>query len=411
MSKNTKVEHSRENGRFVTRQHSQFIYDLLEDKNLWGKYTRKMIAEMATDHCGYQVTVENVRTALRRKDAEHFTLHAMKTNHEGRTDRLQYEAERLGADPKDVPYGWIKEEGVSLFVRSNTPAKVLEDVMADSLAEMKRHSPKYPKIVRKKITDPHMLIIDPADVHIGKLALAVETGEEYNVEIAKKRCIEGVEGLIQKAQGFPLDKVVLVVGNDILHFDTPHRKTTSGTPQDTDGQLHSIYMEGLGLYVSLIERLVSLADVDVVYNPSNHDYISGWMLAQTLAAWFRNSKNVSFDVSIRHRKYFRYGDNLIATSHGDGAKHFDMPMLMASEAKDWSATKFRYIYLHHLHHKKVTKWQSALDTPGVTMQILRSPSAPDGWHDRNGYTQQPRAVEGFIHHKTKGQIASLTHYF
>lgn len=410
MSKNT-PQNRKGNGRFQSKPHSQFIHSLLDDKNLWGKYTRKTVAEMATEHCGYQVTVENVRTALRNRDSEDFTVHAMKTNHEGRTDRLQYEAERLGADPKSVPYGWIKEEGVSLFVRSDTPAVQLETVLENSLEAMKKHAPNYKKLDRKKITDPHLLIIDPADVHIGKLSMAIETGEEYNIQIAKERCIEGVEGLIQKAQGFPIEKVMLVVGNDILHFDTPNRTTTSGTPQDTDGQLHSIYLEGLDLYVQLIERLVTIADVDVVYNPSNHDYISGWMLAQTLAAWFRTAKNVTFDVSIRHRKYYRYGKNLIATSHGDGAKHADMPMLMAAEAEDWSDTKFRYIYLHHLHHKKVTKWQHVQDTPGVTLQILRSPSATDGWHDRKGYVKQPKAVEGFIHHRDKGQIASLTHYF
>lgn len=388
--------------------HGVFIRKLIKDHpELRGKINRQEIADMwAEQKGGYEISKEKVRCVLRNLDETSFTA-ALPANH----NRARLEAEKRGIDYDKVSITWLKDQETSFMVRNDIAGPNPQSLIDDSLALMQKHSPKYPKIKRTKVTDPHLLVIDPADVHIGKLSLAVETGEEYNIEIAKQRCIDGVEGLIQKANGFPIEKVLLVIGNDILHFDTPHRSTTSGTPQDTDGQLHQIYLEGLDLYVQLIERLLSVADVEVVYNPSNHDYMSGYMLAQTLSAWFRTSKNVTFDVSIRHRKYFRYGLNLLATSHGDGAKHNDMPMLMASESPDWSDTKFRYIYLHHLHHKKVTKWQSALDTPGVTMQILRSPSAPDGWHDRNGYTNQPMAVEGFIHHKEKGQVASLTHYF
>ncbi len=401
-----------EKGQFGATEHGKFIRSLIDDNANWGKYTGEQIADMASEAVGYKVTTENVRTILRGRDAQGFTIHGMKVNqYSERTGRVDHEAERLGIGGGNWHSAWIKEDGVSMYVRNDMPQQKIEDIIAESISKMQKHSPKYPKIKRAAVSDPHLLVIDPADVHIGKLAMSVETGHEYNVNEAKRRCIEGVEGLIQKAKGFPIEKVMLVIGNDILHFDTPKRGTTSGTPQDTDGQLHSIYLEGLDLYVQLIERLLKVADVEVVYNPSNHDYMSGYMLAQTVAAWFRKSQNVSFDVSIRHRKYTRYGQNLICTSHGDGAKHTDMPMLMAAEAKEWSETTRRYIYLHHLHHKKKVRWQDAGDMPGVSYQILRSPSAPDGWHDRNGYCGGPMAVEGFIHHKEEGQVASLTHYF
>lgn len=327
--------------------------------------------------------------------------------------RIQHEAERLGLDPRQVDHGWIKTEEASIHFRNDLSQVKAEDLFNDILKDMKKHAPKYKSIKRQKITDPHLLLIDIADLHIGKLALSVETGEDYNIEIAKQRCIEGVKGLIQKAQGFPLDRIMFIIGNDVLHFDTPKRTTTNGTPQDTDGQLHQIFKEGLNLYVEVIEMLLPIADVEVIYNPSNHDYMSGYMLAQSLEAWFRTVKNVTFDTTIRHRKYSTYGKNLFCTSHGDGAKHNDMPSLMSTEHPDWSnkENQFRYIYVHHLHHKKVTKWNSAHDTQGVELQVLRSPSAPDSWHAINGYCQAPRAVEGFIHHKEHGKIASLTHYF
>ena len=351
------------------------------------------------------------RSTIKRRARKMNISHTEST--QSKRDRIEREIVAMGIDPSSVDHGWIKTEEASIHFRNDLNSVSMEDLLSDTIEMMRNHSPGYKAFKRKKITEPHLLIIDPADVHIGKLALAIETGEDYDIEIAKKRCLEGVQGLLEKASGFPIEKIMFIIGNDILHFDTPNRTTTSGTPQDTDGQLHQIFKEALKLYVEIIEKLLPISDVEVIYNPSNHDYISGYMLAQALEAWFRTSKNITFDVSIRHRKYSTYGKNLFCTSHGDGAKHNDMPSLMSTEHPDWNnkETQFRYVFLHHLHHKKVTKWNSAHDTQGVHLQILRSPSAPDGWHHRNGYTQAPRAVEGFIHHKENGQVASLTHYF
>ena len=397
-------------GQFKQSKHTEYIRGLLKEEENWGKFTRKELAKMATEDCGYPVTVENVRSVLRSRDAQKFTKHAFQARFEGK-DRANYEANLRGIE--DWNMMWLKDEETSIQIKNDLPRKALETVVEESIKEMKGHSPKYKTLKRTKITDPHLLIIDPADIHIGKLALAVETGEDYNIEIAKQRAIEGVKGLIDKSQNYPIEKVLLIVGNDILHFDTPRGTTTSGTVVETHGQLHQIYNEGVKLYVEIIEMLTSIADVHVVHNPSNHDWTSGYMMAQTIAAWFRLNKNVTFDVAIRHRKHYTYGRNLITTSHGDGVSHDKMHNLMSTEHPDWNnkGTQFRYIYLHHLHHKKVMKWQNTKDNVGVTLQVLRSPSAPDGWHDRNGFVGVPMAIEGFIHSKENGQIAQLTHYF
>ena len=198
----------------------------------------------------------------------------------------------------------------------------------------------------------------------------------------------------------------MIIGNDILHIDTPRRTTTSGTPQDTDGMWYENFLNAKKLYVDVIESLLTVADVHVTYNPSNHDYTNGFFLADVISSWFRKCKNVTFDVSIKHRKYFSYGQNLIGTTHGDGAKVQDLPLLMAVEAnKEWSKSKHRYVYTHHVHHK------NAKDYAGVTVESLRSPSGTDSWHHRNGYQHNPKAVEGFLHHPKFGQVARLTHIF
>ena len=256
-----------------------------------------------------------------------------------------------------------------------------------------------------KQDDEHLLIIDPADVHIGKLAESFETGEDYNNQIAVQRVREGVEGILYKARGFRVDKILFVGGNDILHIDTPKRTTTSGTPQDTDGMWYSNFLIAKQLYIEVLNRLLKVADVHFVFNPSNHDYTHGFFLADVIQTYFKDCENITFDCDISHRKYFVYGDNLIGTSHGDGGKTQDLPLTMAHESPDWSRCKHRYFYIHHFHHK-VSK-----DYMGVCVEALRSSSGTDSWHHRNQYQHSPKAIEGFIHHPKFGQIARLTHLF
>ncbi len=309
-------------------------------------------------------------------------------------------------------HGWLKTKEASIFIKNKEGIISFDEMRAKFITEMSEYSPTYKKVKRKPIRDKHLLVIDIADLHIGKLADKSETGDSYNSDIGVKRALEGVNGILSKAKGFPIDKILFIIGNDVLHIDNANKSTSAGTTQDVDGMWYKNYEIARDLYIKIIEMLVNVANVHVVHNPSNHDYISGFMLADSIYCWFRNHKNITFDVSNAHRKYFIYGKNLIGSSHGDGAKMADMPLLMANEApSQWANTFYRYIYLHHIHHKDVTKFKSGKDYQGVTVEYLRSPSGTDSWHHRNGYQHAPKAIEAFIHNEELGQVARLTHLF
>lgn len=328
----------------------------------------------------------------------------------GNLPALLEECKKNGIPIANVRHYWHKSQQFSIFAKHEE--KSLEDTFEPILADLRKFSPKFKKIKRKPVSDPHCLVLDPADVHVGKLAVKSETGNEYNIEFAVNQVDEAVEGLLEKAYGFNLNKIIIVIGNDCLHTDTPRRTTTSGTPQDTSGMWHEAFLAAKDMYVRMIERCVSVADVHVVFNPSNHDYMSGWMLAQTIEAYYRFHDNISFDTSIKHRKYTQYGNSMIGTSHGDGAKLEKIGLLMAQEEPQmWVDTKYRYSYQHHVHHKQQWKFLAALDGIGITIEYLRSPSGTDGWHHRNGYTGNKKAVEAFVHSMEDGQVARLTHLF
>ena len=321
-------------------------------------------------------------------------------------DAISEHAEQIGIDEDDVKHGWFKTDDVSFFFTNpNYKSKQKEDFKERLLDYISQKSPKYPKLNRKELTDSHLLVINPADIHLGKLASSFETGDEYTVGKAIERVHEGVSGILEKSKGFKIDKILFVGGNDVLHIDTPRATTTSGTFQNTDGMWYDNYLKAFQLYVEILEKLIVEADVHFVYCPSNHDYTNGFFLCQAVEQYFRNNKNITFDNSISHRKYYTYGLNLIGLTHGDGGKMQDLPLTMAHEAKDWSSCKHRYLYIHHFHHK------IGKDFQGVALESMRSPSGTDSWHHRNQYCNNIKAVEGFIHHKEYGQICRLNHIF
>jgi hypothetical protein len=343
--------------------------------------------------------VEELARYIRRNEKTILDLH------EG-----TYEAtNNLDVANQNVKHLWIKHKGASLFVKNPNYVEEKEidplELQSKIIESLKDYIPRYPAIKRQRVAQKRLFVFSPADIHIGKLCSAFEVGEEYNSQTAVKRVLEGCHGLMSEIKENSIDKILFVIGNDILHIDNPRRTTTSGTPQDTDGMWYDNFLIAKQLYVDIIELMMGVADVHVVFNPSNHDYTNGFFLAQVIETHFKNCQNVTFDCSISHRKYFTYGNNIIGTTHGDGAKQQDLPMLMAHESSDWNKCKHRYFYIHHYHHK-ISK-----DYMSVCVEALRSPSGTDSWHHRNGYQHSPKAVEGFIHDFEHGQISRITHLF
>ena len=354
--------------------------------------------------------LENIKYNLGNYKAFSKYLTRFRKSYLNEYDGIYNATETLDIDNSNVKHLWVKNKQSSVFVKNpnfvQAEIATVSQLREDLIKDLQEYAPKFQRLERIANKDSYLLVIDPADIHIGKLCSAFESGETYNNQIAVQRVLEGVKGILQKVSSFNIDKILFIGGNDILHIDSPLRTTTSGTPQDTDGMWHTNFLIAKQLYTDVLELLLGVADVHFTFNPSNHDYTNGFFLAQVIETYFKECENITFDTSIAHRKGFKYFNNLIGTTHGDGAKQMDLPLLMAVEfPMEWSQTKHRYIYTHHVHHK------TSKDYAGITIESLRSPSGTDSWHHRNGYQHAPKAVEAFLHCKINGQIARITHIF
>ncbi len=234
-----------------------------------GKLKHEQLREAVEKQFGVKLSYDSIRKRMARmKKNDTFEVELEKNNFTG-----------------DWSHGWLKTDTASIFIRNDKGVMSYEEIRDELVSEMKKYAPKYPKIKRVKLGG-HLLVVDPADVHFGKLAVKEETGNDYNLAIAEMRFATGIDSLISKAQAFGIDSVVLVVGNDILHVDNPKRTTTAGTPQDTDGMWWEAYNTAKRCYIQAIEKLLTLGDVKLVFCPSNHDFMSGYMLTDAVVSWF-----------------------------------------------------------------------------------------------------------------------------
>jgi hypothetical protein len=327
--------------------------------------------------------------------------------------------------------------GYSLFVKnpSTGDSISLADMVRETIAAIDAAAPiTLPP--RPTATGEHLLTIDLADVHFLKLCVKTETGYEYNRQMARHRVIEGTKALLKMAEPMGVGRILFVLGNDILHTDNPRSTTTSGTYQDSDGSLFQGFSDAALAIKEAIDEAAKVAEVDLLHCMSNHDWTFGWALSQTIAAHYRSSAGrvnaTPYNLSEAHRKYYRFGNNLLGLTHGDGAKEEKLYGLMVKEARQHiSECSNLYWYLHHVHHKMRKKrgedgaYQKEKDHNGLTVvtsgqpwiggenleiEYVRSPSPPDGWHDRNGFVNR-QAVECFLHHPTLGQRARFTEFF
>jgi hypothetical protein len=342
-------------------------------------------------------------------------------------------------DPRTLSHFWkiMKDEagnGYSLFVKNPRSGERVSffDLVRDAVQAVPFRAPKMER--RSHKGGEHLLVIDLADVHFLKLCVKTETGFEYNRAVARHRVIEGTKSLMRMASVMDIGRVLFVMGNDILHTDNSRSTTTSGTFQDTDGTIYQGYMDAAEALEQAISNVASSVDVDLIHCMSNHDWMMGWALTQTVAGRLRHNPHVRatpYNISERHRKYYRFEDNLFGLTHGDGAKEEKLYGLMVQEAREHiSECKNLYWLLHHVHHKDrktrgefpylrekdhngmtaMVSGKPQMEGEQINIEYVRSPSAPDGWHDRNGYVNR-QAVECFVYHPTLGQRARFTEFF
>lgn len=324
---------------------------------------------------------------------------------------------KVGIDNKTsfLNRSWLKSHRDNTWTYSILITYATEESKeVDRFSEfLKTYNSKYKPLTRenlilnKDLDNDHALVVSLTDFHIDK-----RTVDEESIEKRKAIFRETLTTLVYRAyRSFGLDEIIFVIGNDFFHTDNFQNQTTSGTPQDVNTSWNNSYEEGFKLLVWAIEFLEQFCNkLQVIHVPCNHSKQKGFYLAHALETYFKEATSITFDRTAVHTKVYNYGTNLLGFHHGDTDIN-RLPIYFPSKfAVEWGLSKFRYIFLGHIHHPK--KYKFVLDNrevEGIRLSYLPSLSGSDSWHDMKLYDSSIRAGVASVYHRSKGYLGEFEH--
>jgi hypothetical protein len=278
-----------------------------------------------------------------------------------------------------------------------------QDVLAEVL---KNFSPKKVSVYVHNLVDTpsavknYCGVFSVQDIHFGK------DGNEEVISDFKNAVID-VTSRVSKMH--MLDKLIYVIGGDLLNADTFDGTTTSGTPVSNGMNPVDAYAEAFeALYWAIYQMSAITSDLQVVYVPGNHDRLSSYHLAHALSKAIE-LPNVTFAVDYLERKVVTWGDNFFAFEHGD-VNTKNSPMVYAFEfPTEWGKTKFRTLYTGHYHMKRTSSYITEDEINGFTIKIMPSLSRTDYWHYHNKFVGSKRAAIMDIHEMFLGKAGEICH--
>jgi hypothetical protein len=298
---------------------------------------------------------------------------------------------------------WNKERHDGWFISAMVTAIKQEskDVLAEVIANFNPdYQPLTEPFINNTFATNSVGIISTQDLHFGK---------EDNEDIAD-HFKTAITNLVCRAyMSHKLEKIIYVIGGDLLNMDTFSGTTTSGTPVDNSQRSQEAYMEAFeALHWSINYLKQFCENLHVVYLPGNHDRLSSFHIAHALSKCFDPEDfSVYFDVAYAERKVVIYGDNMFAFEHGDVSKK-NTALVYATEFPiAWGHTKYRTCYTGHFHSKKTIEFVTENEYNGFAIKHLPSLCSTDYWHYHNKYTGSKRQAIMEIHDAQKGKISEF----
>lgn len=301
---------------------------------------------------------------------------------------------------------WVKTTNYQVKVWFKPKSIKLEQLFDDFCENIQSVSP-YRKKTNSRPKNC-LLEIDIFDPHFGKYAVERETGDAYDIKIARTRYEDALNKIVNRTKDYDIGKILYPVGNDWFHTDSFYNTTTKGTPQDTDLRWWETWEHGCEIALSNINFLSEIAPVEIKIVLSNHDWQNIFKMGYFLNKYYENNENVTVDADPKSRKYYRWGDVGIGFAHGNEEKHNNLPYVMLSEKKkDWADVKVMEWHLGHEHRQKRIDFKGLEEQYGVIIRFMRSLSSADFWHHKNGYIGNLKGAEGFIWHKKEHMVGNF----
>jgi len=300
---------------------------------------------------------------------------------------------------------WNKEKRDGWLVSAMVTAvkKEPKDSLIDAIANF---NPHYTQITELFINTTYdrdcVAVLSIQDLHFGK-----ENNQDIESEFKS-----AIQYLVHQAyRAHKLNKIIYVVGGDLLNMDTFSGTTTSGTPLDNTMRAQEAYTKAFNALHWSVSYLKQFCEnLHIVYLPGNHDRLSSYHLAHALSKCFDSEDyTYTFDIEYAERKVVAYGNNFFAFEHGEVSKK-NTPLVYATEFPVlWGRTIYRTCYTGHWHTKKTIEHVTENEIHGFAVKHLPSLCASDYWHYHSKFTGAKRQAIIEIHDAEKGKVSEFVY--
>lgn len=374
--------------------------DAFKDLRTWATVRQLEYIEAIEKHGGMRAAARELGVAKNAID--------------GAMALLKKKAARMGHSPEHgmshpVPDGYLVK-GVSTYydkegkpagqwVKSAIDAERQEALMREWFDSLARGVKGLSPIVAPPATvDSDLLAVYPiGDQHHGMYADPVETGSAYDAKISVTQLEGAFDHLI--ALSPPAETALMINLGDFLHGNDSTNETEHGNRLDVDTRFGKVLVSGAMALVRCVLKLLQKHKTVHVWNVrGNHDRDAALALAMGMSFYFHNEPRVIVDMGTSLYKYHRFGEVLIGSHHGHGAKPQDLPLIMADDRKeDWGKTSHRVWHCGHIHHL------TRRDFTGCTVETHRTLAGTDAWHAGQGYRSK-KDMNAIVYHRRFGEI-------
>ncbi len=234
------------------------------------------------------------------------------------------------------------------------------------------------------------------------LAWGVETGDDWDTQIAEDTLIAAFRHLIDNA---PKAKVAVINQlGDFLHFDSLDAVTpTNRHLLDSDTRFRRVVEVAVRALRAVVDMaLETHQEVHVVIAEGNHDLASSVWLQTLFAALYENEPRVTVNESALSYYVYQHGKVMLGFHHGHMKKNEGLPMYFAATyATVWGNTVKRYIHVGHRHHVEEK------EHPGVKVIQHSTLAARDAYAARGGWLSE-RQAQAITYHVEFGEVARNT---
>lgn len=290
------------------------------------------------------------------------------------------------------------------WVKTDTDAERQVELMKAVIEGMKSEiTPVVPvKAVRTKRDDKLLNLYTVSDFHLGMLAWADESGDDWGMKIAEDLFSRWFGAAFQKAPDAGTGVINLL--GDFAHFDSLVAVTpASGHALDADTR----YQKLVRYMIRMVRRVVGMAlvkhkNVRLLIVQGNHDESGMIWLAEMFSTLYDNEPRVFVDTSPDVYKMVQHGKTTLFFHHGHKAR-FDAiePVMIAKFRKAFGESVYSYAHVGHLHHQKIA------ESRNMIVEQHRTLAAKDAYASRGGW-MSGRSANVITYSAEYGEVARLT---